>query len=255
MSKITVYKTGLVEILQLRDLFLNEVNVQIIYNSFYERGWTDTYLIAYNNSVIGYGALKGNDNRNDRNTIFEFYIMPSYRAFSISAFSALIYSSKAAFIECQSNVPQLANLLHQFSYDINSRWILFEDYLTSNLIVSDALFRKKKPEDMVFEHKIEPVGDYVLELNGNIIATGGFLLHYNFPFADLFMEVKEDFQRKGFGSYIIQEVKQQCYLTGRVPSARCMLENIASRDSLLKAGFRIAGFMLIGNVKQRNPGI
>jgi RimJ/RimL family protein N-acetyltransferase len=142
--------------------------------------------------------------------------------------------------------------MYLFAAGINPHLILFEDNLKSNLTVADAKFRKITSDDIVFEHKMEPVGDYVLELNGTIIATGDFLLHYNFPFADVFMEVKEDFQRKGFGSYIIQEVKKQCYHSGRVPSARCNIDNIASRASLLKAGFRIAGFMLIGKVKQRS---
>lgn len=106
--------------------------------------------------------------------------------------------------------------------------------------------------DTIFEHKAEPVGDYVLELNGEVVATGGFLLHYNMPFADLYMEVREDCRKKGFGSFLIQEIKKQCYLAARVPAARTGIENVASKATLLKAGLKISGHMLLGEIK---PGV
>jgi GNAT superfamily N-acetyltransferase len=115
--------------------------------------------------------------------------------------------------------------------------------------MDEIVFRKRNETDVVFEHRAEPIGDYVLELNHEIVATGGFLLHYNMPFADLYMEVKEEYRRKGLGSFLIQELKRQCYLAGRVPAARTGTDNIASRATLIKAGCKIAGFMLLGKVK------
>jgi GNAT superfamily N-acetyltransferase len=102
----------------------------------------------------------------------------------------------------------------------------------------------------VFEHRIEPVGDYVVELNGEVVATGGFSLHYNRPFADLYMEVREDRRGRGIGSFLVQELKKECYLAGRVPAARCDLRNAASRATLIKAGLRVCGFMLTGRVRR-----
>jgi RimJ/RimL family protein N-acetyltransferase len=63
------------------------------------------------------------------------------------------------------------------------------------------------------------------------------------------MEVKENFRRKGLGSFIIQELKKACYLAGRVPAARCNIRNKASRATLLKAGLKVCGFMLKGDIK------
>jgi len=48
----------------------------------------------------------------------------------------------------------------------------------------------------------------------------------------------------------VQQVIRECYLAGRVPSARCNIENVASKATLLKAGLAIAGHMLMGEVKQ-----
>jgi GNAT superfamily N-acetyltransferase len=80
------------------------------------------------------------------------------------------------------------------------------------------------------------------------VAAAGFLLHYNKPFADLWMEVREDHRRQGLGSFVLQEVKKECYLAGRVPAARCNMKNPGSRGTLIRAGMRVCGFVLIGNL-------
>lgn len=242
-------KTELGEILKFRSLFLQENNFQIRYNACHERGWTDSYLLTYNEEKIGYGSIKGNENPGDRDTVFEFYILPPFRYLTPAAFIELLSSSGAVFIESQSNDLVLTSLLYHYAQNINSDTILFEENTTTNLRIERVIFRKRLEEDSVFEHKSEPVGDYVLELDKEVVATGGFLLHYNPPFADLYMEVREEFRRKGLGSFLIQELKKQCFLSGRIPAARCNIENTASKSTLIKAGLSIAGYMLLGKVK------
>jgi len=114
-------------------------------------------------------------------------------------------------------------------------------------VIPGAVFRARRDGDQVFAHKVEP-GGYVVASTGEVVATGGFMLHYNMPFADLHMEVREDRRRRGFGGFLLQELKKECYLAGRVPAARCELRNEASRATLTKAGLRVCGFMLTGNV-------
>jgi len=62
------------------------------------------------------------------------------------------------------------------------------------------------------------------------------------------MEVREDRRNRGIGSFLLQEVKKACYLTGRVPAARCDAQNAASKATLLKAGMRESGSILMGKV-------
>lgn len=50
------------------------------------------------------------------------------------------------------------------------------------------------------------------------------------------MEVVERSRRRGYGSYLIQELKRACYESGRVPAARCNVANAASRATLQRAG-------------------
>jgi GNAT superfamily N-acetyltransferase len=79
---------------------------------------------------------------------------------------------------------------------------------------------------------VEPVGGWLIEAHGNVAATGGVYFHYTLPYGDLFMEVAERFRRRGYGSYLIQELKRVCYEMGRVPAARCAVANLASRATL-----------------------
>ena len=248
--KLTINKVDLNEILQLRILFLQENNFQIRYNACHERGWSDSYVFIFNNEKIGYGSIKGKENLIDRDAVFEFYLISSFRNLSSVVFEKFLHYSNACFIECQSNDLFLSSLLYKHGQNINSDVVLFEENFSSNIKINSALFRKRKNEDVIFEHTAEPVGDFIIEINNEVVATGGFLLHYNMPFADLYMEVEESHRKKGFGSFLIQELKQQCYLSGRVPAARTCVDNIASQATLKKAGLRIAGFMLLGQIKQ-----
>jgi len=70
-----------------------------------------------------------------------------------------------------------------------------------------------------------------------VVATAGAYFHYNPPYGDVFMEVAEPYKRRGYGRYLVQEVKRICREMGRQPVTRCNVSNIASRQTLQKAGF------------------
>jgi RimJ/RimL family protein N-acetyltransferase len=246
---VEVRKTSLEEILPLRQLFLQENNFQIRYNACHERGWTDSYVLTLQDIRIGYGSIKGKENLRDRNALFEFYLLPTFRNRSSQIFSTLLHASRASFIESQTNDVLLSSMLYEFADQFESKVILFEDHSTTCQVMEAVVFRPRQENESVYEHQSEPEGDWVLEYRKEIVATGGFLLHYNIPFADLYMEVKPDHRGKGLGTFLLQELKRQCYLSGRVPAARCNIENLASKAALLKAGFRIAGYMLCAKVK------
>ena len=246
---LKVVRTDLKNILSLRTLFLQENNFQIRYNAVHERGWSDSYLISFDNDAIGYGSVMGQEDRFKRDCIFEFYLLPAWRKKAAMIFAELISVSEVKLIECQSNDPLLSSMLYEFSATINSDVILFKDGPVTTLNIPGVMFREWRDSDKLFEHHHEPEGSHVLEVKGQVVATGGFLLHYNIPFADLYMEVKEDQRKKGYGSLVIQEVKKACYKAGRVPAALCGITNKASKATLLKGGLDIAGYMLLGQIK------
>ncbi len=66
------------------------------------------------------------------------------------------------------------------------------------------------------------------------------------------MEVAKPFRRRGFGSYLIQELKRVCYEMGRIPAARCGVSNSASRATLQKAGMIPCARVLTGVIPASN---
>ncbi len=248
--QIKAVKTTLAGIRQLRELFLQEANCQIRYHACHERNWSDLYLLTAAGVEIGYGAIKGFESLAARDTVFEFYLIPTFRKHAIPAFGALLEASKAGYVECQSNVPFFTSLAYRFFQNIEASAVLFEDQPVTEYLLPEVIFRKKRPEDAIFDHQTEPVGDYLLESEGVVVATGGFFGHYNPPFADLYMEVAAGFRNRGLGSFLLQELKRECYLSGRIPAARCRIDNAASMATLQKTGFIIAGYLLAGEIKK-----
>jgi GNAT superfamily N-acetyltransferase len=243
-------KVALERVLPLRELFLQEANRQIRYNACHERGWTDSYLLTLDHAAVGYGSIKGQTTAG-RDTVFELYVVPAARRWSRELFIDLLAASAATYIECQTNDPVLSPLLYEFGRDINASVMLFDDRFATDLAVAGATVRRRRPDDHVFDHTLEPVGDYVVTMAGEVVATGGFMLHYNAPFADLYMEVRLDRRRQGLGSLLVQELKKACYGAGRVPAARCGIANLGSRGALIRAGLRPCGFMALGHVEMR----
>ncbi|MEM6632101.1 MAG: GNAT family N-acetyltransferase [Bacteroidota bacterium] len=244
----SIKEASLAEILSLREHFLKENPFQIRYHACHERGWSDSYLIQMGEKPIGYSSVKGKEELSDRDAIFEFYLLPEFQKFSSDIFSELLKETKVVYIESQSNEPLLTSCLYEFGKNIYADVILFEDGKPTDFSFPHLTFRKRNPGENVFGKLERDAGAYVLEEAGEIIADGGFLTHYNLPFADLYMEVREDRRKQGYGSFILQEIKKLCYQEGRVPAARCNLANKASQATLKKAGMKICGFMLTGEV-------
>ena len=130
------------------------------------------------------------------------------------------------------------------------RGVLFHDRLTTSLPSQGATFRRATPDDAprIASQKLAPDARWLLELDGQIAATGGILFHYNPPYGDIFMAVAEPFRRRGLGSYLVQELKRTCHQQGNTPAARCNTNNLPSRKTLQKAGFVPCGHILTASL-------
>ncbi|MFB3041476.1 MAG: hypothetical protein ACE1ZS_06695 [Candidatus Poribacteria bacterium] len=169
--KLRAAKSDLNAILHLRNLFLQETNFQIRYNACHERGWTDSYLLTLNRVEIGYGSINGQEIKN-RDTIFEFYIIPPFRKFASQIFPKLIDASGASLIEYQSNDLLLTSMLLEFSHNISADVVLFEENVVTEYRNPGVVFRAARKNDETFDPKVE-LGKYVLELKEEVVATGG----------------------------------------------------------------------------------
>jgi len=240
-------RTEYKEIEALRGLYRQEANCQIIHDSILARGLADPYLILKDGRRAGYGGVW---NKYDVGRVMEFYTLPSARPHALPLFRELLAASQATQIEAQTNIPWMLTLLYDCATGITEEAILFEDAFTTDLACPNGVFRRSTPEDAaaMFPHHEEPTGDWVLETEGAVVATGGFLCHYNPPYGDIFMEVSEPARRQGYGSYLVQELKRVCYEAGKKPAARCNPANVTSRRTLQKAGFLPCGRLLAGKL-------
>lgn len=243
--EIKVVKTGLPAIADLRILFLQENNVQFVHNKCHLYGWADTYLFTVQDLSVGYGAVWGRNKREDRDAIFEFYVMKPYRKLANAFFDALCNGSGAPFMECQTNISLLSAMFFEHAKNIYAEAILFEDHFQTDFSMEGMIFQKKT----IGENDNPNDCACVIKQQDEIIASGGLMLNYNIPFADIYYEVNEKHRNKGIGSFMVQELKREAYLMGRVPAARCNIKNRISKATLQKAGLAVCGYLLQGELK------
>ena len=145
--KIEVNKTSYDEIKELRKLFLQENKFQFVHDKCHYYGWSDDYLFLIDGIKVGYGSVWGGSKRQDRDTIFEFYLENPIRNYSTVIFRSLIEVSKVSFAECQTNHPLLSNLVFEHAVNINAEAILFEDHTVTDMDLSGIIFKRSAKEN------------------------------------------------------------------------------------------------------------
>ena len=234
-----------------RDLYRHEMNCQIVHDSLHSRpGWTQPYLLYVDEAVAGYGSiLIGGPWRGTR-TLFEFYVTPLHRTHLFELFEVFVEASGANQVEGQTNDPLFSLILHTFATDLATESLLFHDRQTTKHAPAGAIVRRAAAGDVtsLHEYELDTEARWVVDFGGQAVAAGDILFHYNRPYGDIYMKVVEPYRQRGFGSYLVQELKRICYEQGSVPAARCNPSNIASRKTLLRAGLMPCGFILKGNL-------
>lgn len=239
------------DLLPLRTLFRQEMNCQIVHDSIHRReGWTLSYLLELGCSAAGFGSVAIGGPWKGKPTVFEFYLLPEHRLRAFDFFEALLASTGARFFEVQTNEPLTASMALTYGRDVTSEKVVFQDHLTTAHVVAGAVLRAVTPEEEIrlSIDRRQGGGEWLLELEGNVAGTGGILFHYNRPYGDIYMKVNEPFHRRGLGSFLVQELKRECYQLGAIPCARCNPTNAASRKTLQRAGFVPVAHILTGSI-------
>jgi hypothetical protein len=172
--KIDLSPVPLEEVLSLRELYRREMNCQIVHDSLPVRGFGNLFLIRANGRIAGYGFVMGYRGE-PKDMIQEFYVLPGYRGSALPMFRQLIETSRARRVEAQTNDVLLTLMLYDCASEITSDTVLFHDVLTTHLGVPGATFRRVTAADKerLFAHKVEGVGEWLIEHDGAIVATGG----------------------------------------------------------------------------------
>ncbi len=239
------------EILPLRTRHREELNCQIVHDSIHRReGWTLSYLLHSGGTVAGFGSVAIGGPWTGKPTVFEFYVLPEHRHRAFDLFESFQNESQPQFFEVQSNDVLVTALALTYGRDIATEKIVFHDKLTTALPLNGATLQCITPEEEIRTalERRQGGGEWLLQSDGAEVAKGGILFHYNRPYGDIYMEVNESFRQRGFGSYLVQELKRICYALGAIPCARCNPTNVASRKTLQRAGFVPFAHILIGSL-------
>ena len=207
------------------------------------------YGIRVGEDLVGHGAVVGFGDE-PKETVNEFYLQAEHRAVAQELFRAFLLESRAKRIQTQTNDVLLTLMLYDCARDIHRTKLLFHDGFKTDLPSGGVGFREVAAEERA---RLSPqegvqVGDWGLEDAGTIVGSGGVLFHYNEPYGDVYMGVLEQFRRRGFGSYLVQELKRVCHESGHLPAARCDVSNVASRATLQKAGMLPCASILEGAI-------
>jgi len=243
--------TSLSTIEHLRDVYRHEMHCQIMYDSLHLRpGWTTPYRLTIDGSVVGYGAVAHAGPWKDKPTIFEFFVLPTQRHRTFRLFSAFVAACGTRAVETQTNSPFLGVLIQTVCPSVIAEATLYEDGMTTFISIPGADVRPVARGDAreIGARGLDVEAKWLLQVNNDIVGTGGILYHYNRPYGDIFMGIAEAFRRRGFGAFLVQELKRICYEGGSVPAARCNVDNAASRFTLQNAGFVPCGNIVTGTI-------
>ena len=246
-----VDRVELSEIERVRDVYRHEMNCQVTHDSIHGRpGWTHEYLITEGGAKVGYGSVAVAGPWQGKPTVYEYFLLPPHRRRLFDAFIALLTASGATAIEAQSNDVLLTAMLRAFAPTVASESILFHDRVTTAHALPDAVFRRATPGDAgpMAERRLDAEARWRVAVGAAGAGAGDILYHYNRPYGDIYMAVGASFRRRGIGTYLVQELKRVCYEGGSVPAARCNPKNIASRQTLQRAGFVPCGHIVKGTV-------
>lgn len=225
------------EIAAMREEYRREAGCQIVHDSALPRGIADPWLIVSAGRAVGYAGVW---NRYYPGRLMELWAVPEARSAAVSMLGAVAAASGATHMEAQTNMPAMLALLRSCASEIVEEKALFGAGRATALTRPGAVFRTARPDDG------GPDGDWVIELDGAVVAGGGILYHYNPPYGDVYMEVLPDVRRTGIGSYLVQELARVCREAGKTPAARCDPGNLASIRTLERAGFVRCGSLLAG---------
>lgn len=246
---ITAQRCELDSIRALRDMYRLEMSCQIIHHSIHSRaGWTQEYSLRIDGRQAGYGSVAIAGPWTEAPALYEFFVAGPYRLKVFELFNALRKACGAAKMKVQSNDILTTVMFHTCAKNVTTESVLFKDDITTEFIPAGATFRTATEADGLDISSQQLPWHGVVEMDGVVAATGGILFHYNRPYGDIYMDVREEFRRRGLGAFIVQELKRVCYEGGFKPGARCSPTNVPSQRTLQRAGFAPNANLLVGDL-------
>jgi GNAT superfamily N-acetyltransferase len=253
-APISIHQVNLKAISAMREAYRTEQDCQVVHDSIHaRRGWTREFTIAEGDRVVAYASVAVDGPWRNKPTLYELYVMPDRRSRAFALFEAFLEATQPPAFEVQSNDLLLTTLAVTFARELATEKVVFRDDETTSHTIPAATLRCLTPAAEI--QKAIAVraggGEWALEVAGTAVGKGGILFHYNPPYGDIYMEIDEPHRCRGYGGYLVQELKRLCRELGAVPGARCDPTNTASRRTLQRAGLIPYAHILIGTFRQQ----
>lgn len=238
----------------LRERHCEAMGAQIVRWSWLTRGFVDAFEIRVGTRRTGY-ALVGGAPGEARNGVVELFAPEMDSVARSVALERVVEVTRARRVLAQTNDQQLHSAYVLLRRTCRETHVLFAAPagVARPGEASGATFRRLEANERagVFRHESEPVGEWCVEAGGEVVATGGYLTHYNEPWVDVHMEVASHARLRGYGSMAVAGVVREAWLRGLRCAARCRVENEASARCLARAGMKEAGRLIEGEVGAR----
>lgn len=238
-----------VEVMALRREHRDEVNAQIVHDQISQReGWTRTYRLKRDGKAVGFGSVAIAGPWKDRPTLFEFFLRTEERTRAFAWFEEFLQVCHATHLEIQTNEQLLTTLALTYGRNLETEAVVFRHGEDTQIPSNGARLSQVTSGEEVQKaiQQRRGGGEWLLKLGDQVVGKGGVLFHYNPPYGDLHMEIAEPFRRRGWGSYLLQEITRECRRLGVAPAARCNVKNVPSRRTLQRAGFIPCALILAG---------
>lgn len=241
--KIVVRKSSAEETAEFRRRLMAETPLQFVAWSALPRGIADPWLVLVDGEPAGYYTVW---NRYYEGAVGECWIAPSFERARAQLLTETASLSGAREVRAQTNMPGMLALALDSCPSVEATNVLF------------GWSGGEGPPCPIPGLECVPVPnpepnhpdsrDFAAVLGGAKIAQGGYLCHYNPPFADVHMEVGEAWRGRGVGAWFVAQASRAAAEAGKTPAARCNIDNFSSRRTLIKGGMEVIGHILQGRI-------
>jgi GNAT superfamily N-acetyltransferase len=236
----------------LRIRYRQAMATQIVHDLIHTRsGWTKNVLITIEGQRAGFATIAQGGPWRTANALLEFWLTPEFTSQTLRVFQDLRAFDPFPAYEFQTIQTLSISLVWTYAETITCEKIVLRDRQTTAHRQPELRLQARTSPDSI-RHAIEVRsggGEWDLMYGDEVVGKGGVLFHYNPPFGDVYMEIGESHRNRGWGRFLIQELKRECYAFGQIPAARTSPENHASFVSLCHAGFEPSSQILVGRWK------
>jgi len=211
-------------------------------------GTSKCYQIIHDKKLVGHFFVDANK------TLVQFHVIKEYYTSRTEIFEYIIKSKKVRSADVSTKELEYLALCLDNQKSVEVHTYLFDDNqkITQELNgFSKSTFRLANKDDIdtikincdvaydgYYEDLIENDNLFVLYNESCLLGIGEFrVITSNEQYGDIGVVVAEEYRRRGIGTFIINQLKEHCYNKELQPLACCEVENIASRNTMEKAGF------------------